>query len=155
MHAIAAKAVCFYEALQPSFTDYQRAVLDNAQVLAGELQQQGLRLISGGTDNHLILVDLTETGITGKQAEEALGAVGIVVNRNNVPFDRQPPRITSGIRLGTPAVTSRGFGREEMKRIASLMVKVITDFGDPNIQKEAREEVSQMCRRFPVPGIDE
>jgi len=155
MHAIAAKAVCFYEALQPSFTNYQRAVLDNAQVLAGELQQQGLRLISGGTDNHLILVDLTEIGITGKEAEEALGAVGIVVNRNNVPFDRQPPRITSGIRLGTPAVTTRGFGREEMRRIASLMVKVVTDIGDLNIQKEVREEVSQICRRFPVPGIDD
>jgi len=155
MHAIAAKAACFYEAMQPSFTDYQRAVLDNAQVLAGELQKQGLRLISGGTDNHLILVDLTEIGITGKQAEEALGAVGIVVNRNNVPFDRQPPRITSGIRLGTPAVTSRGLGREEMKRIASLMVKVITDIGDQNIQKEVRQEVSQICQRFPVPGIDE
>jgi glycine hydroxymethyltransferase len=155
MHAIAAKAVCFYEAMQPSFTDYQQAVLDNAQVLAGELQKQGLRLISGGTDNHLILVDFNETGITGKQAEEALGAAGIVVNRNNVPFDQQPPRVTGGIRLGTPAVTTRGFGREEMKRIASLMVKVITDIGDLNIQKEVREEVSQMCRNFPVPGIDD
>ena len=155
MHAIAAKAVCFHEAMQPSFTDYQRAVLDNTQVLAGELQKQGLRLTSGGTDNHLILVDLTEIGITGKQAEEALGAVGIVVNRNNVPFDRQPPRITSGIRLGTPAVTTRGFGSEEMKRIASLMVKVITDIDNPNIQKEVKEEVSQICQRFPVPGIDD
>ena len=155
MHAIAAKAVCFHEAMQPSFTDYQRAVLDNTQVLAGELQKQGLRLTSGGTDNHLILVDLTEIGITGKQAEEALGAVGIVVNRNNVPFDRQPPKITSGIRLGTPAVTTRGFGSEEMKRIASLMVKVITDIDNPNIQKEVKEEVSQICQRFPVPGIDD
>jgi len=155
MHAIAAKAVAFYEAMQPSFTDYQQAILDNAQVLASELQRLGLRLISGGTDNHLILVDLTEIGITGKQAEEALGAVGIVVNRNNVPFDQQSPRITTGIRLGTPAVTSRGFGREEMKHIASLMVKVITNIGDPNIQKEVKEEVSEMCCRFPVPGIDD
>lgn len=155
MHAIAAKAVCFYEAMQPSFTDYQRAVLDNAQVLASELQKQGLRLISGGTDNHLILVDLIEIGITGKQAEEALGAVGIVVNRNAVPFDSLPPRITRGIRLGTPAVTSRGLGREEMKRIALLMVKVITDIGNQKIQKEVREEVSQICSRFPVPGIDD
>jgi len=155
MHAIAAKAVCFYEAMQPSFTDYQRAVLDNAQVLAGELQQQGLRLVSGGTDNHLILVDLTEIGITGKQAEEALGAVGIVVNRNSVPFDQQPPRVTTGIRLGTPAVTSRGLGREEMKQIASMIIKVINDIGDQNIQKEVKEEVSQMCSRFPVPGIDD
>jgi glycine hydroxymethyltransferase len=154
MHAIAAKAVCFYEAMQPSFIDYQRAVLENAQVLASELQKQGLRLISGGTDNHLILVDLIEIGITGKQAEEALGAVGIVVNRNAVPFDSLPPRITRGIRLGTPAVTSRGLGREEMKRIASLMVKVITDIGNQKIQKEVREEVSEICSRFPVPGID-
>jgi glycine hydroxymethyltransferase len=153
MHAIAAKAVCFHEAMQPSFTDYQRAVLDNAQVLAAELQKQGLRLVSGGTDNHIVLVDLTKTGVTGKQAEEALGAVGIVVNRNNIPFDRQPPRITSGIRLGTPAVTTRGFGSEEMKRIASLIVQVITDIDSPDIQKEVRKEVSQICQRFPVPGI--
>jgi len=155
MHAIAAKAVCFYEAMQPSFTDYQRAVLDNAQVLAGELQRQGLRLISGGTDNHLILVDLTEVGITGKQAEESLGAVGIVVNRNAVPFDSSSPRITRGIRLGTPAVTTRGFGREEMKRIASLMVKVINNIGDLSIQNQVRDEVGEICSRFPVPGIDE
>ena len=155
MHAIAAKAVCFHEAMQPSFADYQRAVLDNAQILAAGLQQNGLRLISGGTDNHVVLADLSETGITGKQAEEALGAVGIVVNRNNVPFDRQPPRITSGIRLGTPAVTTRGFGKEEMKRIASMIIKVINNIGDPKIQKEVREEVSEICSRFPVPGIDD
>jgi glycine hydroxymethyltransferase len=141
--------------MQPSFTDYQRAILDNAQVLASELQRLGLRLISGGTDNHLILVDLTKTGITGKQAEECLEAAGIVVNRNNVPFDQQSPRITTGIRLGTPAVTTRGFGREEMKRIASLIVKVITNIGDLNVQKQIRDEVSQMCSRFPVPGIDD
>jgi len=153
MHAIAAKAVCFHEAMQPSFTDYQQAVLDNAQVLAAELQKHGLRLVSGGTDNHIVLVDLTKTGVTGKQAEEALGAVGIVVNRNNIPFDRQPPRITSGIRLGTPAVTSRGFGSEEMKRIASLIVQVITDIDSPDIQKNVKEEVSQICHHFPVPGI--
>ena len=155
MHAIAAKAVCFYEAMQPSFTDYQRAILDNAQVLASELQRLGLHLISGGTDNHLILVDLTEIGITGKQAEEALGAAGIVVNRNNVPFNQQSPRVTRGIRLGTPAVTTRGFGREEMKRIASLMVKVITNIGDLNIQQQVSQEVSRVCQRFPVPGIDD
>ena len=154
MHVIAAKAVCFYEAMQPSFTDYQRAVLDNAQVLAGELQRLGLRLISGGTDNHLVLIDLAGVGITGRQAEESLGVVGIVVNRNAIPFDPQPPRVTSGIRLGTPAVTTRGFGSEEMKRIASLIVKVITNIGDLNIQNQARGEVSEICARFPVPGID-
>ena len=155
MHAIAAKAVCFHEAMQPSFTDYQRSTLDNAQALASELKRLGLRLISGGTDNHLILVDLTSTGVSGREAEEALGAVGIVVNRNAIPFDPQPPRVTSGMRLGTPAVTSRGFGVEEMKRIASLIMKVITNIGDLNVQKQAREEVSQICSRFPVPGIDD
>jgi len=155
MHAIAAKAVCFHEAMQPGFTDYQRSTLDNAQALAGELQRLGLRLISGGTDNHLVLVDLTKTGVSGKEAEECLGAVGIVVNRNAIPFDPQPPRVTSGIRLGTPAVTSRGFGVEEMKGIAALIVKVITSIGDANIQKQAKEEVNQICSRFPVPGIDD
>jgi glycine hydroxymethyltransferase len=153
MQTIAAKAVCLHEAMQPSFTDYQRAVLDNAQVLAGELQKQGLRLISGGTDNHLILVDLTKVGVTGKRAEEVLGAVGIVVNRNAIPFEKKSPRITTGLRLGTPAVTTRGFGSEEMKRIASLMVKVISDIDNQKIQKEVKEEVSQICSRFPVPGI--
>ena len=155
MHVIAAKAVAFYEAMQPSFTDYQRAILDNTQVLASELQRLGLRLVSGGTDNHLILVDLTNTGVTGKEAEEALGAVGIVVNRNTIPFDQQSPKVTRGMRLGTPAVTTRGFGSEEMKRIASLIVKVITNIGDQNIQKQVNQEVSQMCHRFPVPGIDD
>jgi glycine hydroxymethyltransferase len=155
MHAIAAKAVCFYEALQPSFMDYQQAILDNALVLATELQRLGLRLISGGTDNHLVLVDLTETGVTGKQAEESLGAAGIVVNRNAIPFDPRPPLVASGIRLGTPAVTTRGFGSEEMKRIASFIVKVITNIGDQNIQNQVRQEVNQICQRFPIPGIDD
>jgi len=155
MHAIAAKAVCFYEALQPSFVDYQRAILDNALILASELQRLGLRLISGGTDNHLVLVDLTETGVTGKEAEEYLGAAGIVVNRNAIPFDPRPPLVASGIRLGTPAVTTRGLGSEEMKRIASLIIKVITNIGDQNIQNQVRQEVSQICHRFPIPGIDD
>jgi len=155
MHAIAAKAVCFYEALQPSFVDYQRAILDNALILASELQRLGLRLISGGTDNHLVLVDLTETGVTGKEAEEYLGAAGIVVNRNAIPFDPRPPLVASGIRLGTPAVTTRGLGSEEMKRIASLIVKVITNIDDQNIQNQVRQEVSQICHRFPIPGIDD
>jgi len=154
MHAIAAKAVGFYEAMQPSFLDYQRAILDNALVLASELRRLGLRIVSGGTDNHMVLVDLTETGVSGKEAEEALGGVGIVVNRNAIPFDPSPPRITSGIRLGTPAVTTRGFGREEMKQIASLIVRVVTDIGNPDVQSQARQEVTQMCHRFPTLGID-
>jgi glycine hydroxymethyltransferase len=155
MHVIAGKAVCFREAMQPAFTDYQRAVLANARVLAAGLQQNGLRLISGGTDNHLVLVDLTSTGITGRQAEEALGTVGIVVNRNTIPFDKQPPRITGGIRLGTPAVTTRGFGRAEIEQIAAMIIKILADIDNPKIQKEVREEVAQICSRFPVPGIDD
>ena len=111
--------------------------------------------ISGGTDNHLILVDLTETGVTGKQAEESLGATGIVVNRNVIPFDPHPPLVTSGIRLGTPAVTTRGFGKEEMKHIASLIVKVISNIDNLKIQNQVRQEVNQICSRFPVPGIDD
>jgi len=154
MHVIAAKAVAFYEAMQPDFVNYQRATLDNALALASELQRLGLHLISGGTDNHMILVDLTQTGVTGKQAEEALGKVGIVVNRNNIPFDSRPPAVTSGIRLGTPAVTTRGFGKEEMKHLASLIVKVITNTGSPDIENQVSQEVSQICSRFPLPGID-
>lgn len=154
MHAIAAKAVAFHEAMQPDFLDYQQAVLDNALVLASGLKQLGLHLVSGGTDTHMVLVDLTDTGVTGKDAEEALGMAGIVINRNAIPFDSRPPRVTSGIRLGTPAVTTRGFGTEEMKRIASLIVAVINSIGDPKIPNQVREEVSQMCSRFPVPGAD-
>jgi len=155
MHVIAAKAVTFYEATQPNFADYQRATLDNALVLANELQQLGMRLVSGGTDNHLLLVDLREIGVTGKKSEEALGRAGIVVNRDNIPFDPRPSLVTSGIRLGTPAVTSRGFGTEEMKHIASLVVKVITNISDLDIQEQVSQEVSQLCSRFPVPGIDD
>ena len=150
MHVIAAKAVCFREALQPSFVDYQRAVLDNALVLSSELQRLGLRLISGGTDNHMVLVDLTETGVTGREAEESLEATGIVVNRNSIPFDPRPPRVTSGIRVGTPAVTTRGFGKGEMKRITSLIMKVISNIGNLDAQSQVKEEVSQLCSRFPV-----
>ena len=155
MHVIAAKAVAFHEAMQPNFIDYQRATLDNILTLATELQRLGMRLISGGTDNHLALVDLTEIGITGKETQEALERAGIVTNRNSIPFDPRPASVTSGIRLGTPAVTSRGFGTEEMKHIASLLVKVITNIGDLDIQKQVRQEVSQLCSNFPVPGIDD
>ncbi|MFC1874944.1 serine hydroxymethyltransferase [Chloroflexota bacterium] len=156
MHVIAAKAVAFNEALKPEFVSYQQAILDNALVLAAELKRQGLRLISGGTDNHLVLVDLSPTRVTGKQAEEALSRAGIVANRNQVPFaNTQPPRIANGIRLGTPAVTSRGFGEAEIKCIASMVIKVISHIDDLEVQRQVREEVIQMCQRFPVPGIDD
>jgi len=154
MHVIAAKAVAFYEAMQPGFVQYQRSILDNALVLASELKRLGLRLVSGGTDNHMVLVDITDTGVTGREAEDALGEAGIVVNRNAIPFDPRPPRVASGIRLGTPAVTSRGFGSYEMKRTAALIVRVISNINDPQARREASDEVSEICSRFPVPGID-
>ncbi len=153
MHIIAAKAVCFFEAMQPEFVDYQKSVLKNARVLASELQRHGMRIVSGGTDNHIVLVDLSPQGISGKDAEEALWAAGISVNRNIIPFDPKPPRITSGIRMGTPAVTTRGFGTEEMKHIASLIARVLSPSGDKQAQKQVRQEVQEMCQQFPIPGL--
>jgi glycine hydroxymethyltransferase len=154
MHIIAAKAVCFFEALQPEFVDYQKSVLKNARVLASELQSYGMRIVSGGTDNHIVLVDLSSQGISGKDAEEALGAVSIAVNRNTIPFDSRSPLITSGIRLGTPAVTTRGFGTDEMKCIASLIAKVLSSSGDKRTQERVRQEVRDMCQKFPIPGLE-
>ncbi len=153
MHIIAAKAVCFFEAMQPQFVDYQKSVLKHARILASELQTHGIRIVSGGTDNHMVLVDLSPQGITGKDAEEALWNAGISVNRNAIPFDRKPPVVTSGIRMGTAAVTTRGFGSDEMKRIASLIAKVLSSSGDKRIQKQIREEVREMCQQFPIPGL--
>jgi glycine hydroxymethyltransferase len=153
MHVVAAKAVAFHEAMQPEFVSYQKAVLRNAKTMASELGRLGLRLVSGGTDTHLLLVDLSPIGITGRAAEKALDAVGITVNKNVIPFDPQPPQITSGIRLGTPAVTSRGFEAKEVKSIARLIVKVLSNLGDENINNEVRQQVNEMCNKFPVPGI--
>ena len=153
MHTIAAKAVCFFEATQPEFITYQKSVLENARVLSSELQAHGLRIISGGTDNHLILVDLSSIGINGRDAEEAMERVNILANRNTIPFDSKPPQIASGIRIGTPAVTTRGLGAEEMKHISSLIVKVFSHLGDKHIEKQVREEVREMCLHFPIPGI--
>jgi len=151
MHVIAAKAVAFHEATQPAFLAYQQAILDNALALANELKQAGLHLVSGGTDNHLVLVDLTTTGVSGREAEEALGRTGIIINRNVIPFDPRPPRQCSGIRLGTPAVTTRGFGKKEMKQIAALIIRVISNIGNLDVQSQVKEEVSQICQRFPIP----
>jgi glycine hydroxymethyltransferase len=153
MHVVAAKAVAFAEAMRSDFTDYQQAILDNARVLAATLHNRGLRLISGGTDNHLILVDLTTTGVSGLDAEVALGRAGIVVNRNTVPFvPNQRPQVTNGIRLGTPAVTTRGFGKAEMERIGDLIIRVINDIGNVEVEEVVFKEVAAICRRFPVPG---
>ncbi len=155
MHAVAAKAVALREAMQPSFSDYQKAILENARALAAELQKQGLRLVSGGTDNHLILIDLTATGVTGGHAAKSLEVAGIIVNKNEIPFDTRPPAITSGIRVGTPAITTRGFGKEEMKSVAAMIVRVLKKPDDKKVLDGVREEVMQLCRRFPVPGIDD
>ncbi len=154
MHIVAAKAVAFHEAMQPSFVSYQRKVLRNARVLADELKSQGLRLISGGTDTHLILVDLSPIGITGRTAEQALDAVGITLNKNAIPFDPRPPQIASGIRLGTPAVTSRGFGKKEMVKIGNLIGRVLSNLGNEKVYSEARQKVTEIVDKFPVPGID-
>ena len=154
MHVIAAKAVCFHEALQPDFVKYQQSILDNALVLAVELEKAGLRLVSGGTDNHMLLVDLTPIGVTGLDAQQALEAVGIIANRNAIPFDPLPVKIASGMRFGTPAVSARGMSKAEMKTLAGWIVKVLTHIGDVNIQQQVGDEVKQLCAKFPVPGID-
>ena len=154
MHAIAGKAVAFGEALQPEFKEYQSAVVENARTLAQGLTDGGLRVISGGTDNHLVLVDLTPIGVTGQEAEDVLGKVNITVNKNAIPFDTRPPRVTSGLRLGTPAISSRGFGRDEMRDISGLIVKVLANIGNAAVEKEVREDVEGIASRFPVPGLD-
>jgi glycine hydroxymethyltransferase len=155
MHIIAAKAVAFHEAMQPEFFAYQRAILDNAQVLASELIRMGLRLVAGGTDTHLLLVDLTRIGFSGKKAEEALGKAGIVANHNLIPFDPRPQAATSGIRLGTPAITTRGFGTEEIKFIASAVVRVLGHIDDAGLQQQIAQEVKDLCLRFPVPALED
>ncbi|MBM2827114.1 MAG: glyA [Dehalococcoidia bacterium] len=153
MHTIAAKAVAFRLALQPDFVDYQRRILENARVLAEELAHLGLRIVSGGTDNHLLVVDLTSTGVTGRAAERALDAVGITVSRSTIPFDPRPPMTASGIRLGTPALTTRGFGPQEMKTIAGFVAKVVLHRDDEAVKQEVTAQVYDLCRGFPVPGI--
>jgi glycine hydroxymethyltransferase len=151
MHVIAAKAVAFYEAMQPDFVSYQQRVVENARTLASELQKLGYRIVTGGTDNHLLLIDLRPTGLTGKLAEELLDSVGISTNRNSIPFDPLPPQSASGLRLGTPAVTTRGLGLKEMRQIASLIHKVLTSPGDEKIKRVASQEVAELTRRFPLP----
>ena len=148
MHIIAAKAVAFGEALSPAFTEYQKKIAENAQVLASELTARGLNLVSGGTDNHLMLLDLRGTGITGKELEHRLDEVRITANKNTVPGDPESPFVTSGVRLGTPAVTSRGFGAEEMKLIAGWIADCVFDF--ENSREKILAGVSALCEKFPI-----
>ena len=154
MHVIAAKAVCFGEALRPDYARYAAQVVANAQAMALELSEAGLRLVSGGTDNHLILVDLTPLELTGREVEVALEKVGISANKNAIPFDAKPPRVTSGLRLGTPAITSRGFTEEETKDAARLILRVVTNMGDEGVMQQVADEVKELTSKFPVPGLD-
>jgi glycine hydroxymethyltransferase len=148
MHVIAAKAVCFGEALKPEFKEYQQKIVDNARVFADALKAEGFDLVSNGTDNHLILIDLRNMNVTGKEFEHLLDEVGITANKNAIPNDPQSPFITSGIRVGTPAVTSRGFGAEEMVTIAKMMKLVATDF--ENSAESVRATVAELCKKFPL-----
>jgi glycine hydroxymethyltransferase len=151
MHIIAAKAVCFHEALQPDFLVYQKRLAENARVLAAELARLGFRIVTGGTDNHLLLVDLRPVGITGRVAEEALDGVGISANRNAIPFDPLPPNQASGLRLGTAATTTRGLATPEMKQVAEMIHRLLTNLGDEKLKGRLAEEVRGICDRFPIP----
>ncbi|MEM8734821.1 MAG: serine hydroxymethyltransferase [Planctomycetota bacterium] len=152
MHVVAGKAVCFQEALQPSFAEYGRAVVENAQTLADALAADGMRLISGGTDNHLMLVDVTSVGMTGKSAETTLDECGITANMNMIPFDSRKPMDPSGIRLGTPALTTRGMGPTEMRQIAVWIGQALRSEGDTGKLASIREEIQQLGQSFPVPA---
>lgn len=153
MHVIAAKAVCFREAMADNFKEYQQRTVDNAAVLANALADEGLRVVSGGTDNHLMLVDMRAKGTTGKAAATALDNAGITVNKNLIPFDPEKPMVTSGIRIGTPAVTTRGMGRDEMRRIAKWMGRVIDHIDNPAVADEVREEIRHFTRDYPLPQL--
>lgn len=153
MHVIAGKAVAFQEAMTSEFAAYQRQVVDNARVLAEELQRGGFRLVSGGTDTHLILVDVSAKGMSGRKAERLLDAAGITVNKNTVPFDQRSATVTSGIRIGTPALTSRGMAGDEMRRIAGWITRVLDHPDDENLAGSVRAEIRELAGRYPVPGI--
>jgi glycine hydroxymethyltransferase len=150
VHIIAAKAVCFHEALQPQYKDYIRQVLVNAKVLSETIQRRGHRVVSGGTDNHLMLIDVFSKGITGKQAEKALEAACITVNKNTIPFDANSPMVTSGIRLGTPALTSRGMKEAEMKAIGELISDILEDVENQDLQNRIRLRVAELTKQFPL-----
>lgn len=150
MHVIAAKAVAFGEALQPEFKEYAKQVIVNAQTLAEALQQEGFTIVSGGTDTHVLLVDLRAVGLTGKVAEHILDEVGITCNKNTIPFDPESPFVTSGIRLGTPALTTRGLNAEDMKEIASIIALVLKHPEDTAAQEEAKQRVAKLCKQYPM-----
>ncbi len=150
MHIIAAKAAAFKEALTPEFKEYQRQIIKNAQAMADELKNQGFRLVSGGTDNHMMLVDLTSAGVTGKEAQEVLDRANITVNKNGIPFDTKGPQVTSGIRIGTPAVTTRGMKENELRLIASCIADVIKNIHNETKIKAVSEKIKSICVKFPL-----
>jgi glycine hydroxymethyltransferase len=150
VHAIAAKAVAFLEALQPSFVEYQRDIVANARILAEALKEEGLRIVTGGTDNHLFLLDLTSVDLTGKEAEKILGEVDITVNKNTIPFDSKSPMVASGIRIGTPALTTRGMRQGEMLKVASLIAAALKNKENETIKAAVRRDVKQLCSDFPL-----
>jgi glycine hydroxymethyltransferase len=151
MHVIAAKAVCFHEALQPSFKEYQRQIVRNAKAMADGLRRNGFRLVSGGTDNHLMLVDVGARGVTGKECQNALDEAGITVNKNTIPFETRSPFQASGIRVGTPAVTTRGMKDQEMAAIADMISEVLMDIKNLDAAREVRQRVRELTARFPLP----
>jgi glycine hydroxymethyltransferase len=153
MHVIAAKAVALKEAMEPAFRDYQQQVLDNARAMAGVMMERGYKVVSGGTDDHLFLVDLIDKGLTGKAADAALGAAHITVNKNAVPNDPQSPFVTSGIRVGTPAMTTRGMGEAQARELAGWMCDVLDDIDNPAVIERVRSKVLALCKRFPVYGM--
>lgn len=147
-HIVAAKAVTFYEALQPEFREYQQQVLKNAQVLSNTLQSKGVKIVSGGTDNHLVLLDLRGSGITGLELEQRLASVGIITNKNAIPFDTEKKNITSGVRLGTPALTSRGLKEHDMEQIGELIALTIFNFEEK--KEYIKEMVGILCKTYPL-----
>ena len=150
MHVVAAKAVCFNEAQTDEFDEYQAQIVENSRALASVLKDDGWSLVSGGTDNHLVLVDLRDEPITGKDAEEALEDVGITVNKNTVPGEEEPPTVTSGIRVGTPALTTRGMGTEQIERVGSMISRVLSNIDDESVKQEVADEVETLCDEFPL-----
>ncbi len=149
-HTNAAKAVAFKEAMQPEFREYSKRVLENAKAMADEFLSRGLRLVTGGTDNHLMVVDVWDKGVTGKQAQDMLDSVGIYTNKNTIPYDPRPPFDPSGIRLGSPALTTRGMGKNEMKDIAGMISDVILSKGEKRVLEKTREQVAELTRQFPL-----
>lgn len=150
MHQIAGKAVCLKEAQKPSFTDYARQIKKNAKALSRGLQENGLELVSGGTDNHLVLVDLTEEDVTGKEAEKALEDCNIIVNKNMVPYDPESPMVTSGVRIGTPALTTRGMEEPQLKEIGGMIAERIRNPGDTEVRERISDRVKELLEEYPL-----